>query len=69
MENEVEAYDGSETWVEKLLQDPQHRAEIVAEVRAVADELAETDTGEPLAPDDAVRERFLELARRELNDS
>jgi hypothetical protein len=68
MENEVDAYDGSETWVEKLLQDPEVRQEIVAEVRAVAEELAETGPGESLSPDEAARERFRELARRELSD-
>ena len=67
MEDEVEAYDGSETWVESLLKNPQHRAEIVEEVRAVAAELAETGD-ESLGPDDATRTRFREFARRELGD-
>jgi hypothetical protein len=69
MENEVEAYDGSQTWVEQLLQDPEHRNEIVAEVHAVADALAEVEPGDTLAPDEAARDRFRELARRELSDS
>jgi hypothetical protein len=69
MENEVEAYDGSESWVDQLLQDPEHRNEIVAEVRAVADELAEVEPGDTLAPNEAARDRFRELARRELSDS
>ena len=67
MEDEVEAYDGSETWVESLLKNPEHRAQIVQEVRAVAAELAETED-ESLAPDDATRTRFREFARRELGD-
>jgi hypothetical protein len=65
MEDEVEAYDGSETWVESLLKNPEHRAQIVQEVRAVAAELAETED-ESLGPDDATRTRFREFARREL---
>ena len=67
MEDEVEAYDGSETWVESLLKNPDHRAEIVEAVRAVAKELAETKD-EGLGPDDATRTRFREFARRELGD-
>ena len=50
-----------------LLKNPQHRAEIVEEVRAVAAELAETED-ESLGPDDATRTRFREFARRELGD-
>lgn len=67
MEDEVEAYDGSETWVESLLKNPEHRAEIVQEVHAVAEELAETED-EGLGPDDGTRTRFREFARRELGD-
>jgi hypothetical protein len=68
VENEVEAYDGSETWVETLLKNPEHRREIVAEVRAVAEELAQDDEAEGASPDDATRTRFREFARRELGD-
>ena len=50
VENEVEAYDGSGTWVESLLENPGHRREIVAEVRAVAEELAR---GRGRGPDEA----------------
>lgn len=68
MENEVEAYDGSETWVQGLLRNPAHRAEIAAEVRAVARELSAARFDDSLGPDDATRERFREFARRELGD-
>jgi hypothetical protein len=67
MENEVEAYDGSETWVDKLLRNPEHRKEISAEVRAVADELAQAELDETLVPDEETRVRFREFARRELD--
>ena len=36
MEEQVDAYDGSETWVEALLRDPKHRSEIAAESRATS---------------------------------
>lgn len=66
MEQEVDAYDGSETWVESLLRNTDHRKEIAAEVRAVAQELSEAEVDESLGPDDATRDRFREFARREL---
>jgi hypothetical protein len=67
MEDEVEAYDGSETWVQGLLRNPDHRREIAAEVRAVAAELAGSDVDEAFGPDEAMRDRFRDFARRELS--
>jgi hypothetical protein len=66
MDEEVQAYDGSETWVQALLRNPEHREAIAAEVRAVAEELAGSTDDEGLGPDDAARDRFREFARREL---
>jgi hypothetical protein len=57
--------DGSGTWVERLLESPEHRARVVGEVRAVAEEVARDVEGDA-GPDDAARRRFLEFARREL---
>ena len=68
MEDELEAYDGSETWVQGLLRNPDHRLQIAAEIRAVAEELAEADADETAGPDEAARARFREFARRELGD-
>jgi hypothetical protein len=68
MEDEVEAYDGSETWVQALLRSPEHRKEIAAEVRAVAQELADAKPDESLGPDEAARDRFRAFAKRELGD-
>jgi len=68
VEEEVQAYDGSETWVESLLKDPDHRREIVAQVRAVAEELAQDEGAEGASADEATRARFSEFARRELGD-
>ena len=68
VEEEVAAYDGSETWVETLLRNPEHRREIAAEVRAVAEELAQDGKAPGASPDEATRTRFREFARRELGD-
>lgn len=68
MDDEVEAYDGSETWVQGLLRNPAHRDQIAAEVRAVAKELSDAQLDEALGPDEATRDRFREFARRELGD-
>ena len=69
VENEVTPTDDSTTWAEQLLQNPQHREEIVSEVRAVAQEIADDPAyanDSPLGPDDAERARFLEFAKKRL---
>jgi hypothetical protein len=71
-DNDVPAWDGSESWVDALLRDPAHRAAIEQEVRAVAEAIASdpeyADDG-PLAPDDAARDRFRTFAREHLSRS
>jgi hypothetical protein len=60
------ASDDSRTWVERLLEEPQHRAAAVEEVKAVAREVAvdpKLAEEEPLGPDDDARERFRRFAR------
>ncbi len=66
VENDVPPYDGSDSWVELLLKDPKHRAAVAQEVRAVAEEIAADPLygEEPLGPDDDVRSRFREFARK-----
>lgn len=68
-DNDVPAYDGSESWVEALLRDPEHRAALTAEVRAVAEEVAAdpqySEEG-PLGPDEQTRARFRTFAREHL---
>ena len=68
-DNDVPAYDGSESWVEALLRDPEHHAALTAEVRAVAEEVASdpkyAEEG-PLGPDQEARERFRAFARAHL---
>jgi hypothetical protein len=69
VENDVPAYDGTETWVEALLRDERHEQAVVRELRAVAEEVAAdpryADDGQ-MGPDDAARERFREFARKQL---
>jgi hypothetical protein len=69
MDEGVAPYDGSETWVEQLMQNPAHRQRITEEVRKVAQEVAADPRyaeDEPLGPDDDARKRFRQLARERL---
>jgi hypothetical protein len=71
-ENDLPPYDGSETWVDALLREPKHRSAIEAEIRAVAQEIAEDPKyadEEPLGPDDDTRARFREFAKKQLGDA
>ena len=69
VEHDVDPYDGSETWVERLMREPRHRDRIVREVRRVAEDVA-ADTGTreeaPVGPDEDARRRFREFARHRL---
>jgi hypothetical protein len=68
-DNDVPPYDGSETWVDALLRDPEHHAVLAPEVRAVAEEIAADPKyadDEPVGPDDDARARFKEFARKQL---
>jgi hypothetical protein len=68
-DNDVPAYDGSESWVDALLRDPDHHAALTREVRAVAEGIAADPkyaSDEPLGPDEAARERFRAFARERL---
>jgi hypothetical protein len=69
VENDVAPADDSTTWAEQLLQDPQHREEVVNEMRAVAQEIADDPAyakDPPLGPDDAERARVREFAKTRL---
>jgi hypothetical protein len=69
VDHDVPAYDGTETWVEALLREERHRAAVVAELRAVAEEVAaDPRYGDDAAmgPDDDVRARFRDFARKQL---
>jgi hypothetical protein len=71
-DNDVSAYDGSDSWIDALLRDPAHHETLTREVRAVAEEIAAdpkyADEGR-LGPDDAARERFRAFAREHLGSS
>src|ERR1051325_10556320 len=43
VDNDVPAYDGTETWVEMLLRDPAHKEAVVRELHAVAEEIARSE--------------------------
>ena len=69
MEEELEPYDGSETWVEQLMRNPAHRQRIAEEVRQVAQEVAADPRyveDERLGPDNDARKRFRQFAREKL---
>ena len=68
-ENDIPAYDGSDTWVDALLRDPKHHEALTREVRSVAAEIAADPKyadDEPLGPDEEARERFRRFAREKL---
>ena len=72
VEHDIPEYDGSDTWIDALLTNPQHHDAVVREVRAVAEEIAADPAyadDEPLGPDDDARARFREFARRQLESS
>ncbi len=69
VDNDVPAYDGTETWVESLLREERHREAVVAELRALAAEIAADPRyadGEQIGPDDDTRARFREFAKKQL---
>jgi hypothetical protein len=68
-DNDLPPYDGSESWVDILLRDPAHKEQLVAEVRAVAEEVAADPAyadEEPLGPDEDAKERFRAFVRDKL---
>ena len=70
VENDIEPYNGSGTWIEQLLSNPEYRARVVEEVRTVAEEVArDIPPDAPVGPDEAARERFRDFARRRLEQS
>ena len=61
---------GDETWVARLLEDPRHRAAVIREVRAVAEEIAADPAyaeEEAVGPDEETRQRFRDFAKRQLD--
>src|SRR5438552_85754 len=66
VDENIRPYDGTETWVERLLANPEHRAAVEREVLAVAEQIASdpayADEDAPGAGE-LLRERFREFAR------
>ncbi len=72
VDEDIDPYNGTETWVEGLLRDPAHRERIAREVRAVAEEIAADPKyggDERLGPDDDARARFRDFARKQLESA
>jgi hypothetical protein len=70
VENDIDPYNGSKTWIENLFANPEHKQRVVDEVRAVAEEVARDLAHEqPLGPDEAARERFREFAKRQRHEA
>jgi hypothetical protein len=70
VDHDVPEYDGTETWIEALLRNPEHHAAVVRELQAVAEEIAADPRyvdDEPLGPDPGALERFREFARKQLD--
>jgi hypothetical protein len=67
MDDDIEPYNGSDTWVAQLLENPEYKRRVVDEVRAVAETVAGDIPAddESLGPDDAARDRFREFAKRQ----
>jgi hypothetical protein len=69
VDEDVERGEDDETWVERLLADLRHRAAVVREVRAVAQEIAADPTyaeEDSVGPDEETRQRFREFAKKRL---
>jgi hypothetical protein len=69
VDTDLDPYDGSDNWVERLLADPKHREAVAEEVKAVAAEIAGDPSygdEDPLGPDEEARRRFREFAKKRL---
>lgn len=69
VERDLDPYDDSESWVDMLLAQPEQRAAVEDEVRAVAEEIAADPAyaaDDPLGPDEETRRRFREFAQKRL---
>ena len=70
VDEDLEPYDGTETWIEQVLANPEHRAAVAREVRAVAEEIAADPayaTEETLGPDVEARRRFRDFAKKQFD--
>jgi hypothetical protein len=66
VEHDIEPHKGA-TWAEELARSPAYHDRVVAEVRAVAEEVAvDPEYAEPVGPSDEERARFSAFAKRRL---
>jgi len=68
VERDVDSNEAA-SWAEQLLRDPEVHAQVVAEIRTIAEEIAADPAyadDPPLGPGESERERFLEFAKRRL---
>jgi hypothetical protein len=66
VEHDIEPQEGA-TWAEELVRSSAYHDRVVAEVRAVAEEVAaDPEYAEPVGPSDEERARFSEFAKRRL---
>jgi len=66
VEHEIEPEKGA-TWAEQLARSPEYHTRVVAEVRAIAEEVAaDPEYAETVGPSDEERVRFAEFAKRRL---
>ncbi|MDQ2984588.1 MAG: hypothetical protein M3R70_11820 [Actinomycetota bacterium] len=71
VEEDLEPYNGSDTWIDALLRDPKLYEQVVEEVQTVAKEIAADPRyadDAMLGPDEPARERFRRFAERQLSD-
>ena len=71
VDEDVERGEQDDTWVERLLAEPRHRAAVVREVKRVAEEIAADPAyaeEESVGPDEETRQRFRDFAKRRLDD-
>lgn len=69
VERDLAPGSDDEPWVQQLAREPDVRAELVEELREVAEQLQDEDEAEPAEPDAAARERFRSFARKTLEAS
>ena len=69
VDHDLEPYDGTETWIEQMMRNPEYSANVRSEIRTVAQEIASDpryEGEEQLGPDDEARQRFRDFARKQL---
>ena len=69
VDHDLEPYDGTETWIEQMMRNPEYSKKVRSEIRTVAEEIASDpryEGEEQLGPDDEARQRFKDFARKRL---